>query len=637
MAQPSEEKKARIAMAVQRVKEGDKLRAVCRELGLARSTVYDKVTGRTPMVWYKHELSPTEESLLAKWILDCTDRAFPIRRESICHQVKKILDTEGRQTRFTDNLPGKDWYYAFLKRHPEIKPKTPQQLSKHHSHVHPGMVINWFQDLKTFLETQPIDPELWNEPERWYNGDETGFPLCPKSGKVLCPKVCTNIYQSTTSVKSVITILTCFSASGDLVSPMIVFGGVHFDYNSIETFPEASFRKSVNGWMDTELFHDWVKNVFFKHVVERNLKRPVMLLVDSHTSHCSMDVSDECLQNGIILYGLLENASHLVQPCDLSLFSSLHTAYKNSVFNWQDEHPGEVITRNSFSEVLRPAWIESARPEIAVSGFRDSGIYPWNPQKPANSPKLKTSKLCEQTKNALASLATSLSLDASPSPAAAPVPTSTQSLFAVTKFELEIETLDDPSLSPIIDHSPTPVKPPTDPGSSQAHTSDKSTRSLFPHIFPTQATSPDPQLPPDPRRPQPPLEPQPLPRVQTNPTFSLKAFSQASHIQESRLLTALDLPFGGLGWHSGFQPRLNRDLLLRLSQLIKPTPLPVPQPKPVSCADLPDPIAPVAKKARASNLMTEEGDLKLRLKRKTKSRQRRKQRESGESFDKEVD
>ena len=131
MAQPSPGKKARIEEAYKRIKEGgEKLRTVCRELDLPRSTVYDKVTGKRPITWFKHELSPEEESQLATWILECADRAFPGRRESVCFQVKLILDTEGRKTRFKDNLPGKDWYYAFLRRHPDIAPKTPMQLSK---------------------------------------------------------------------------------------------------------------------------------------------------------------------------------------------------------------------------------------------------------------------------------------------------------------------------------------------------------------------------------------------------------------------------------------------------------------------------------------------------------------------------
>ena len=78
MAQPSPGKKARIEEAYKRIKEGgEKLRTVCRELDLPRSTVYDKVKGNTPITWYKHELSPEEETQLATWILECADCAFP--------------------------------------------------------------------------------------------------------------------------------------------------------------------------------------------------------------------------------------------------------------------------------------------------------------------------------------------------------------------------------------------------------------------------------------------------------------------------------------------------------------------------------------------------------------------------------
>ena len=126
MAQPSPGKKARIEEAYKRIKEGgEKLRTVCQELDLPRSTVYDKVKGKRPITWFKHELSSEEESQLATWILECADRAFPGRRESVCFQVKLILDTEGRKTRFKDNLPGKDWYYAFLRQHLDITTKTP--------------------------------------------------------------------------------------------------------------------------------------------------------------------------------------------------------------------------------------------------------------------------------------------------------------------------------------------------------------------------------------------------------------------------------------------------------------------------------------------------------------------------------
>jgi hypothetical protein len=51
-------------------------------------------------------------------------------RQQLLSAVKKVLDQDGRQTPFKNNLPGKDWFYAFMKRHPEIAPHTPQKLER---------------------------------------------------------------------------------------------------------------------------------------------------------------------------------------------------------------------------------------------------------------------------------------------------------------------------------------------------------------------------------------------------------------------------------------------------------------------------------------------------------------------------
>ena len=60
------------------------------------------------------------------------------------------------------------------------------QLSKQRAFVAPGMVQQWFNDFKEFMEENHADSaDIWEDPARWFNTDETGFPLCPKSGKVM--------------------------------------------------------------------------------------------------------------------------------------------------------------------------------------------------------------------------------------------------------------------------------------------------------------------------------------------------------------------------------------------------------------------------------------------------------------------
>ncbi|KAI4472108.1 helix-turn-helix psq domain [Holotrichia oblita] len=57
-----------------------------------------------------------------------------------------------------------------------------------------------------------------------FNGDESGFSLCPKSGKVLAPKGWKNLYQiKLGSDKENLTVLIVFSANGIICPDLVVF------------------------------------------------------------------------------------------------------------------------------------------------------------------------------------------------------------------------------------------------------------------------------------------------------------------------------------------------------------------------------------------------------------------------------
>ena len=142
------------------------------------------------------------------------------------------------------------------------------------------------------------------------------------------------------------------------------------------------------------------------------------------------------------------------------------------------------------------------------------------------------------------------------------------------------ETLDGPSQSPLVDHAPDPVPPPTGSGSST-------------HTQQTASTKQSVASP--------------------SPAAMLKALSQATDMQKSRRLQALDLPFAGIEFVCGFQPKVHRQLMMRLAvQQRAPAPVdhtPDPVPPPTGSGlsthtaprlptfkNVPLPVAPVAKK-----------------------------------------
>ena len=92
-------------------------------------------------------------------------------------------------------------------------------------------------------------------------------------------------------------------------------------------------------------------------------------------SHIGEDSAVFCRENNIILYCLLANATHLIQPMDVGFFSPLKDMFAESVLEWQRNHLGEALTKTEFHEVLGMAWPKVATVEVTMKAFKKSGIF----------------------------------------------------------------------------------------------------------------------------------------------------------------------------------------------------------------------------------------------------------------------
>jgi hypothetical protein len=86
------------------------------------------------------------------------------------------------------------------------------------------------------------------------------------------------------------------------------------------TTPDWVIGNSKSGWMTRQCFHCDVCNTFLPLHKEKNVKLPVLYLVDGHRSHLTFNVSKFCAENGIILFALYPNTTHILQPADVALF-----------------------------------------------------------------------------------------------------------------------------------------------------------------------------------------------------------------------------------------------------------------------------------------------------------------------------
>ena len=137
-------------------------------------------------------LRKVEEQCLVNWAIEMNKIGYGQTRRQVCEMVKKILHKDGRPNPFKDNRPGKDWWYAFLARN-NLAVRSPSSLEMYRASACTKQNLeSWYAQFEQFL----VCHSLLDEPDRIWNYDESGFPLCPKSGRVLAP-IGTKVVYST--------------------------------------------------------------------------------------------------------------------------------------------------------------------------------------------------------------------------------------------------------------------------------------------------------------------------------------------------------------------------------------------------------------------------------------------------------
>lgn len=370
--------------AIQECRRGVPTATAAKKFGVPRVTLLNKVKGKTPIgrkMGRSCYLTEDIEKILVTWAKAMVKQGFPIGKDDLLDSVKKIVDDLKIETPFKNGRPGKRWYSSFLKRHHDLKPRQPQNLTASRASVTASQIKNWFQEVSTYLNDNNHN-DILNEPQRVFNMDETAFFLNPKGSKVLAAKGERSVYQNiNTDEKECYTVLLGGNAAGEVLPPMVVFKYERIPREITLSVPTSwGIGRSDNGWMTRETFYEYICNIFHKWLDDNNIKRPVLLFIDGHTSHLSYHVSKFCSENGIILIALFPNATHLLQPMDVAVFRSLKGSWKAAVHSWRLQNIDTPILRKvNFCPLLNKVLNDALTTEIFQNGFRKCGLVPWNP------------------------------------------------------------------------------------------------------------------------------------------------------------------------------------------------------------------------------------------------------------------
>lgn len=143
-------------------------------------------------------LKMAEETKIENWLLTITKKGYPVHRTILLDTVKRILDDQGKETIFKNNRPGLTWWEAFKRRHPRITEKEAESLTLARAAVTEESVKKWFAGVELWLKSENLF-DIFKDPSRIYNADETGFMLCPKTGRVIAEKGSKEDFYAVTS------------------------------------------------------------------------------------------------------------------------------------------------------------------------------------------------------------------------------------------------------------------------------------------------------------------------------------------------------------------------------------------------------------------------------------------------------
>lgn len=132
--------------------------------------------------------------------------------------------------------------------------------------------------------------------------------------------------------------------------------------------------------MNSAINLEWMQKVFEPSTRECANGRTRILINDGFETHESLDVLTFCFENKIVLCRLPSHTSHKLQPCDVSVFGLLKTAYREQIEHLE-RRGSNTVNKEHFVLLYRKARDVALTTRNFRSGWSKAGLFPFNPSR----------------------------------------------------------------------------------------------------------------------------------------------------------------------------------------------------------------------------------------------------------------
>ncbi|XP_055306968.1 uncharacterized protein LOC129571221, partial [Sitodiplosis mosellana] len=321
--------------------------------------------------------TPEQEDALVIYIKKCANHYYGLSISELrllAYQFALKLGIAVPDNWQTAETAGIFWYYGFMERHKSLSLRKPENTSLNRVKAFNRESVGLF-----FNNLDAVLTDTMHEPANIWNMDETGFSTVPGSvGKIIAIRGVKKVGQMTSGERGqMITMALSVSAAGNSMPPLFLFPKKNMQKHYMtHATPGAVGYANDSGWMKQPEFLLFMKHfVKYSHASKEN---PNLLLIDNHSSHLSVEALDYAAEHGITLLSFPPHCSHKLQPLDVSVYGPVKSYYEQECRSWS-RNTQEKIEMFHIPELVRSTLDLALTPINIKSGFRGTGIFPYNP------------------------------------------------------------------------------------------------------------------------------------------------------------------------------------------------------------------------------------------------------------------
>ena len=121
--------------------------------------------------------------------------------------------------------------------------------------------------------------------------------------------------------------------------------------------------------MDGELFLRWFETIFLPYARPTADQSVLLLLLDSHASHCTREIIQKARETNVILLALVPHTTHLRQLLDVAVYKSLKAYLSKQVKLGQALRGNLWIPRKQIAGIIKDPFEEAMSMSNIKSGF----------------------------------------------------------------------------------------------------------------------------------------------------------------------------------------------------------------------------------------------------------------------------